>query len=858
MPLLDALLDTLPGAQRNAIDALLEQLQERGNTTDLRKLSREVSEKVNEDPRGPTFFPIKVTPVARVSSQLWNDIQQRIYLDMVTMYTQVRAIDQQVKSQGQITQNELIRARSALHKIIQQVRVYQFLQENPEYQDVRFVDFIDGRNEADRPPRAKVDTSVQRLELPARRRARLEGRNVNLKQTTVTTENVGGGVAGGMIKDFKPENMLDGDPDTFWAEMVLADGVILQDYSASWGVRRSQGAIGEVKLKLSQTSRINNVRILPFGQFPVKIVDVAYKTSETDDHWETIPDFAVTESTLGWLEFDFSPRMMSEIIIVIEQPNYTRNIYHLPRKTAANHVFWEQVLDSKFDSTIHTIRLDTEGAGKVEADPSKLAHLNALELVNEELADMALREERTKRYELSSKLLDAQGKVFSETDPSKQGEVKEPVDGTQVPDNNDVLDVRKYEYMYGIRQIALNQVLYEPFAFYSSPKMNPGATVLSVELDTNEEHVTYRDPHGIYRRTSVEYEIAVADNQSFPILPANVANRTVQDEYIFVDRRTRTGWTRFPVDSLGAVVRRNGVRLLFSEYTLTVDSTKNGRAKLVVVPGAYDPNAVYTITYPATIGSTKLDLDANVVSTPLSDADEFSETDRNSSILLSAYPYIEREILNSSQWLQDDENDARWRFSPSQTDITSADGSTVELTDGSPIVIGTGTDFTQLDADKINVFRAKGDSVVYKIASIDSAVQITLEKNYVGSGTGIGYAAGEGVEIDGVLYGLNSNIYEPVQVFVNDQKAFNLTNYLTLEHQAFTPIQESGRRFQFIHAGRRLYFNTPIQGAKIEVFYSWRAQYLQLKAVLRSNIPVLTEVTPKLVDYKLKLKTTSL
>lgn len=858
MPLLDRLLDVLPGAQANSVQQLVNELLEQEGAQNIRALRRQLQSKVQESPRDITFIRQIVRPLQKISSAVWNDAQQRAYLDLVTMYLQVSALDKQVREQSVIGEGEFLKARAAIHKIAQQLRIYQFLRENPEYQDVRFLNFIDGRNESGRRVRCKIDSGTQTLELPARRRDRHQQENFGVKRTRVTTNNVGGGVTGGLIKDFAPTNMLDGDPSSFWAELVLADGVVLQSYEASWGTVEIQGVVGEVKLSLSQSQRLNNIRLLPFGQYPVKVVDLAFKASEKDKHWQTVPGFSQTEFIDGWVEFDFAPTQMAEVRISIAQVNYNRNIYHLPRRVVANQAFWEQVLDSSFDRTIHDVSLDTYEKGRIEADSKRLGGINAEFLVNEELQATVLQEGRTKQFELSRKILDRQAKVLTETDPSQKNEVVEPVKGSKEQIDPELVEVQKYEYIYGLREVELNQVVYTPFAYYQSPQMNPGATILSVEMDAQESHVGFHDAHGNYSRSSIEYEVQIADNKRFPILPSNYSDREVPDEYIFVDRRTRTGWTRFPIDGVGSLVRKNGVRLRFDEYTFVGDSTKDGRGKLVVTDAAFDPNAVYTITYTAASSATSLDVDAQN-SVPLADPDIFEKTDRNNGVELSYYPYIEQEIVNGSQWTQDDEDDAAWRFVPASADITSGStGATVAVTNGSKNVVATGSAFSGLDSSKTNVFRVKGDTRLYKIASF-TATTLVLEDAYEGStDTLLGWEAGEGVEIDGVLYGLNINSYEPIRVFINDQKAFNLTNYVTLQHQAFTPIQSSGRKFQFIQAGRRIYFNSSIPDAKIEVFYAWKTQYIQVNAIMRSNIPVLTEVTPKVSEITLKLKNTEL
>jgi hypothetical protein len=278
---------------------------------------------------------------------------------------------------------------------------------------------------------------------------------------------------------------------------------------------------------------------------------------------------------------------------------------------------------------------------------------------------------------------------------------------------------------------------------------------------------------------------------------------------------------------------------------------------LTITEAAFDANAVYTVTYPADDSATTVDL-KDIPSTPLLEPEVFGATDRNNRIELSYYPYVEYAIVNdaSGYWDKPDDREALWRFSPSVPNRTSLDGTRITFTSLRDFELDTGS-FGDLTGVDLVCLHAEGDTRTFK-ATLTGASSGRIEEDFEGdTGVPLGYEIGECKEIDGQLFGLSRNSYEPVSVFVDDQKAVNITAYEDFEHPAFLP-GEPGRKHQYIHAGRFLYFSTPVADAKIEVSYRWRTQYLRLVARLRSNLPIFTEVTPKLVDARLKLKTTRL
>lgn len=113
--------------------------------------------------------------------------------------------------------------------------------------------------------------------------------------------------------------------------------------------------------------------------------------------------------------------------------------------------------------------------------------------------------------------------------------------------------------------------------------------------------------------------------------------------------------------------------------------------------------------------------------------------------------------------------------------------------------------------------------------------------------------------IDGISYGPDDErYYEPLRVLVNGVLARNITDYRGGFHPAFVEVPGQALVYQYIHVGRKLYFNRPITGATIEVSYRWITQYVKLIATLRGHQPVFNPYTPELRSVRLKMKTSRL
>jgi len=802
------------------------------------------------DARGPLTKGLEFTELSKISSAVWNEFQDRLGIDLRTLYENIVALEAANKQLDQVVNSDLLTTKSAILKAINQMRVYQFLKEYPDYQDLKVVDFIRSVNETSRRPFAFVDPHVRVLELPARFVDRVSMSRQDYRRTKVETRHYGGGIPGGFGSEFSGDNVLDSNPKTFWAELVTLGSPTRVDYKASWGLYRANGVVGEIILTLSNSTRANNLKLLPFSEFPYHIIDVSYKESTAAKDWISIPNFTLRKSVDDWVEFDFPYIAVAQLRISIEQPNYVRGIYVLPKEVIHRNAVWSQIHASVFRQEVHETELSTAELGLVEAEPEQLAYLSALSLADEAAGRVDLGGERQTTYRDYSRILDSFQKSVDGVAPGVSNEVREPIEGGKSSVEREVVQLTRYEYMYGIKIVELSNVLYETHAYYESAPFATGGTVTEVQLETDEVHPSFTDGLGTYRKTSVEWEIEVAPDVRFPIVPVTDivgSNYIVRDEWVKL--RGETGSLRFTPASGSAVIRKNGRRV---PMTSTNVSGKN-----VTVAGA-TPNAIYTATYYVNSSDVTLDIDSRLNSTRLLTPEEFDGTDKDNAIHLKFYPYIVYEIVRDrSLWTRLNERQAKWTWTPEFFPIS---GGTIQLTNDSAAVVGTNTLFTSLDdasAYSLKLYRESTGEVL-DIASITDDTNLTLSENYTGpSGSGLLYIAGRTVTHDGITWGLNLQNYEPIQVFVDDIRANNLTDYYAREHPAFGSSTDSDQ-YDFIHSGRSLYFNKPISGRKIRVNYSWLMQYLKLVATLRDHVPVQTFLTPKVDSARIRIKSTEL
>lgn len=878
MKLLKQIESILTPGRQSALRNLVRQEVKAGEANNSNEARAILSDLINRVSKS-ILEPITVFRPAiigeKISSDDWNDLQKEMYIDMYAMYAELQNLSS-VSSKSFVSNlGNFNQTKASIIKSLNEIQKYQFLKNYPDYQDIKYIDFSDARNLSNKLPKASVDTNTRKLELSPKRLAKIQDQVFGDSSTKVSVRHLGGGITNNLDQSFDTKNMLDEDPRSFWAQLVLTDDRIQQQYTPSsdsglGSVFTSYGAIGEIELQFPKTNKVNNISILPFAPYPVRIIDIAYKQSPSDSEWRTINGFSVGDPTLDWHEISFRPVAMSNLLIVLEQENFEENTYHIPSTTFTNQMLWSQIAQEEYDQSLFDFQIDDLNYGVIKAEPEKLAFLNATYMVAEELKGASFQNKfNSDEYKNMQYFIEAMSKILARVTLPKNMSATNLLDKTISSKINtpDTIEIKKLEYTYGIRSIDVSYVRYQPFSFYESPSFNSNATITEVSLESEETHPVFNDGYFDFNKTSIEYELEFANNTRLPILPDNskkvvslsgTIEYEVKNEYVKIPRNDKYGYTRFEPTSIACSVRKNGIKIPLSDYTFEVLS---GRGKLAITKN-YDANSVYTITYSVPDSATKIDALAVFNSKEFIEGEVFDSTNANNAVKLSYYPYTEYEIINNtSSWTKLDGESAKWIFEPTKPNYRA---STIQVANGSVNIVGNSTEFTSsnnvdMSAGITNYLRVKGDTEVYEVQSITDNTTVTLASQYSGvTNNSAEYQISQSYYVDGQYYRFEDITYEPTRIFVNDIKAFNLTDFENLENPAFVDNNPVGLEYQYIQAGPFIYFSKPIQQSNIKVFYRWLTQYVKLNITLRCNVNVTTDITPKVDNVKIKIKNTKL
>tara|TARA_R110002074_G_scaffold402324_1_gene607056 strand:+ start:124578 stop:127370 length:2793 start_codon:yes stop_codon:yes gene_type:complete len=919
---LDTIISVLPSSQKVAIKSLIAAKVAVGELGSIRSRQDEsnlIYNRVKTKLNGVLLDPRYAVAGEKMKSEEHNMNMEEVFVDMNSLYASINNLFLNTKDQNVTLDNDYQKSRATIEKLINDVRIYSLRKQNPQFNEIKLIDFNSSTNNNKKAPSAVVSPDVRLLQLKPLVTTRTHLTNRSARTTKIYTKTYSQGLKGELSANFPPENMVDQKPDSFWGTIILADAPVSQIYqkATTTGDRFQvavEGPVVEVYFKFSHTEKINTIKILPFSEFPVTILDVAYRPSSSSQIFIPIKDFTKS-TTLDWEEINFSPLLANEVRVTISQENYKKVSYLLPKSTVVNTDIFQRILKLRASKVIGNSIFDSDfSLYLLSTINSYDAAIDSLQKLYSDFDVDLTTQPNLEFYDDITALIQM---AYDELAPSQAADVATRALATQTNQQpgDTTVNITKYEYLLGLREVEINHQFYYPTSYYESEKFVPQATVSELQIEVDEKHTEMETPwQSDYRKTSTEWEVDIGDGRKIPIHPKNVTDSiddipAVKDEAISFDLKTNVAYTR-----LGGyygtpyMLKKNGDVIPADNYSSLRITGAIPKIEITLTGEYFDTNSIYTVDYAVDPSSYSLDILNRFDSEAVSSPEIFSEVGTDNEIELSKFPFINYEVINLTGFFQKTE-EADYNFITPQVDIFSGQlsispsiidsvgnvvqqGSTTgTLVTGewgvqsgvTPPSLSGNPDlslsyFGDIRGVEFGYFLKLMDSNVYAEVQLFESTQefvltepivVTEEQiqrwdslatGQVFSGqltspvTGVvlgDYVIGVGVKSDDNIYSITDITYNPLQVTVAGKDAKNITNYSTLIHPAFSIGSNNDNDIEYIQAGKKVYFNQDISGREIRVYYNWLTEYIKILGTLKFNGPVNPNLTPKVNQIRI-------
>jgi len=847
---LGALISALDVGQRKAVLDMLQKLRREGKVRTQEELEaaiKQLLESLSVEELGePTFRPLPADS-SLVTSDSLNRLYQQYFVDLYGLYENANQVATTLVNHEILQSGVLEQAKDGLRKLATDLRIHRFLKANPNFTDVKLVDFGSGqvgRNKVTGAASAVVDPEVKTLRLRERSRQQIDARKGSM-EPQVTSEVLSAGTPF-TSQSFSPEKALDARRDSFWTEIVLADRPLQTQYKNT----TYQGIVAQISIALPRLSFVNEISILPFAEFPLTLIDV--ETSEDQGStWSTVSGFSAGDPTTDWVETRTPREGVTNVRLTLHQESFVDRVFLIPRAQVAHALLWDQIIQAHFQEQITESELDAHLVREAETDSATKSYINQLAKLDQDIR--RLQDAGDENADLIRQMR-AITKSVVELDPDSRDLVLRAL-GADTAASEDqqqqFLELRKVEYGVGALRVGIADVGFEPVSVYRSPRFKVSSDLTEVALDVDEAH-TEVDGSQV---SSVEYTVEVAPKRRVNLVPTRTTSVT---ELVEVDPRVRQGELRLtPASTPNLSVTANGQALDSSDFTLSGQS-------LTIDKSAFRRGHRYVATYDIASGQDSADITGLFDSKPIESPELFDRTEADGSLQLRQTPFVAMEIINGTlgtdpSWFRPDSKKAVYVFRQDQDPVTIDGVSYGKASDtlsgtlnksATSFSVTSGASFPS-DGGVIEITDGSGVTERMRYSSYSGSTFSGVTRSIEGT-PARNFNSGDTVKLRSKLR------YEPLEVTVDGIKARNMTNYLTGVQPAFIAPDPRQREHRYIQVGRALYFSDRIQGKRISVQYNSLAQYLQLQAVLRNNEPVVHSVTPEISEYKLKLKQGSL
>jgi len=634
---LESYYNLIPKIQQDRLlEILKKQSDEAGETPDDETLKTQLERLIAEldKPLGnPLIHYRKAEKYSKISSKDYNNTMEEAYVDLGALFKQNNTINRTIKKHKLLNDAVLRDVRAALRKVENDVTVYKVVKENKTgITDAKFNTFYkdDNQSQADI-YKGWTDTDTNAIKLPAGMDHSALSIN-GLAMATIELQHYGGGIRGTIeSEDHRKEKAIDESKQTFWAEVILTDEPIRQHYDGSTHF----GTVCEVIITLFRAELVNHIKFTPFTNYPSTILKVEYRDSNTAG-WSNL-NVDETSSTSS-MEFNFSEVFMKQVKIVVNQKNPSINTYKIPKRVINNAQMWQQIVDREFSISTETTAPIQATQDMIDYITGWQAYTDAVEGYKDRVKDLGMEDNNET---ISETIFDAATDQITETEEKGADELKLDLYGEKAGKEDKLIEVRKYEYVYGAYNIDIKRLWYMDKGEYISPKYKSNGAIIETRLDANE--VT---PSG----TTIEYEVSTRDEVWKNILPSG---SYIEKERLDVDPLTQKGVLRFPADGRPSGIYRNDELMpsgtLASPSGYTFDESTD---QVAIGSGWYIASASYTTSYQP-VGTSDVIPSGAVVSfssDALIESDEiFSDGgSREYKVSLTHYPYVEYGVVNDT------------------------------------------------------------------------------------------------------------------------------------------------------------------------------------------------------------------
>ena len=398
---------------------------------------------------------------------------------------------------------------------------------------------------------------------------------------------------------------IDTSTDTYWSETISCDSPMrvelpgVSDVTPGeihyYGIKN--GAVCEIEIRMENMTVINEVSLIPYGEYPFEIVAIRYY--ETDDITESVkeivfknnPDNLLSNKVLrGPTSFKFQDVYCKKLRVLINQIHYTKEIFICSTNDTAKNEIWLNATSGIQPSLVGKEMFVPLYNDKASVDPAWVM---------------------MSKNAKSVKDINVESLLYGGADKRKH--------------------ISKYNYTYGFYNIGVYNNDFQDVGVFISKPINAHGSIKAITLESSEQHPEVLGG----THTDIEYYISYG-NGWLPILPLNVS--IVKSELLLQAPNVGVGHCKLRFKAKNILsVNVNSMPLTYMDDYIVINDASGNIETIVII--AMASNAKYTVNYEPVQESHIVELIDSGITPKVSNIDKFTG---NNTVYteLSEIPYI--------------------------------------------------------------------------------------------------------------------------------------------------------------------------------------------------------------------------
>lgn len=417
------------------------------------------------------------------------------------------------------------------------------------------------------------------------------------------TKQYGSGFIKARNAEAKLENAIDTSRSTYWSETILCnsemkiEGMGFEDFEYLTKYNRSfydypKGALCEICIQFEAMTKVNELILTPFGNFPIDVIAIRYSlTDDVDDDCfdvlcpdnEKYPWLQIT-SLKNEHEFHFPEIKCKRLYILINQLHCIKDTYLISSDQMFKNELWFNATNPK--------------SSDIQTDNSTVFAPMYLDRASEDPIWLYINNKMITNKQIN-------------------------INDLLINNKNKYLPVTKYQYTYGFYNIIPNYSEFQQTGIYVTKEIEASGGIKSLSISTDEEHFYSEDNGRVV--SDIEYYVTTKSNPTYKdwhsICPINknyIECERLQLDYAYCYLRNKAVCgvvQHYDKDgNLQETMQRPIVRMDDTILTEDVDyilrTDKSGNVEAIEISNI-DHFALYTVSYMPTDSSKELNLISN-------------------------------------------------------------------------------------------------------------------------------------------------------------------------------------------------------------------------------------------------------